>query len=114
MHWDLMGCLLTNQLAYTVMKPDWRHPDLHHWLKVLDQLHHRHHIRSWGIDKRSELPHIRTSSQKIHNKSHAPTGLPINAYNPMWLESRENLYLKYVLRPSAESYDFSHPTEVIA
>ncbi|KAH9055110.1 hypothetical protein EDB83DRAFT_2225394 [Lactarius deliciosus] len=30
----------TNWLTYTVIKPDWRHPDLHSWLKVFDQLHH--------------------------------------------------------------------------
>ncbi|KAH8977963.1 hypothetical protein EDB86DRAFT_2816546 [Lactarius hatsudake] len=29
-----------NQLTYMVIKPDWRHPDLHSWLKVFDQLHH--------------------------------------------------------------------------
>jgi len=55
----------TNRMTYTVIKPDWRHPDLHHWLKVLDQLHHRHHIRSWGMDKRGALPHIRIGSQKF-------------------------------------------------
>ena len=104
----------TNRMTYTVIKPDWRHPDLHHWLKVLDQLHHHHHIRSWGMDKRGALPHIRIGSQKIHNKLHAPTGLPINAYNPTWLQSREALYLKHVLCPKVEPYVFSHPSNVIA
>ncbi|KAH9014068.1 hypothetical protein EDB84DRAFT_1443993 [Lactarius hengduanensis] len=31
----------SKRIAYTVVKPDWRHPDLHNWLKVFDQLHHR-------------------------------------------------------------------------
>ena len=66
------------------------------------------------MDKRGALPHIRIGSQKIHNKLHAPTGLPINAYNPIWLESREALYLKHVLCPKAEPYVFSHPSNVIA
>ena len=30
----------TGQPTYTIVKPSWRHPDLHHWLKVFDQLHH--------------------------------------------------------------------------
>ncbi|KAH9163393.1 hypothetical protein EDB89DRAFT_1860015 [Lactarius sanguifluus] len=103
-----------NQLTYTVIKPDWQHPDLHSWLKVFDQLHHRHHIMSWSVNKRGALPHIRVGSQKIHNKLHAPPGLPINAYNPIWLDSREVLYLKHVLCPKEEPYTFGHPSDVIA
>ncbi|KAH9012425.1 hypothetical protein EDB85DRAFT_1877766 [Lactarius pseudohatsudake] len=104
----------TNRLTYMVIKPDWRHPDLHSWLKVFDQLHHRHHIMNWGVDKHGALPHIRVGSQKIHYKLHAPPGLPINAYNPIWLDSREVLYLKHVLCPKEEPYTFGHPSNVIA
>ncbi|KAI9433637.1 hypothetical protein H4582DRAFT_1783182, partial [Lactarius indigo] len=70
----------SKRIAYTVVKPDWRHPDLHNWLKVFDQLHHRNHINSWSLDKRGAFPHIRIGSQKVHKKVHVPTGLPINAY----------------------------------
>ncbi|KAI9436902.1 hypothetical protein H4582DRAFT_2058377 [Lactarius indigo] len=104
----------TNRQTYTVIKPDWQHPDLHSWLKVLDQLHHQHHIMSWGVNKRGALPHIHVGFQKVHNKLHAPPGLPINAYNPIWLNSREVLYLKHVLCPKAEPYTFSHSSDVIA
>ncbi|KAH9057790.1 hypothetical protein EDB87DRAFT_1564728, partial [Lactarius vividus] len=74
------------QLMYTVAKPDWRHPGLHNWLKVFDQLHHRNHVNSWSLDKRGAFPHIRAGSQKVHKKVHVPTCLPINAYDPKWLE----------------------------
>ncbi|KAI9449263.1 hypothetical protein BJY52DRAFT_1227877 [Lactarius psammicola] len=30
----------SKRITYTVVKPDWCHPDLHNWLKVFDQLHH--------------------------------------------------------------------------
>ena len=39
-------------------------------------------MENWSLDKRSAFPHIRTWSQKVRLKSHAPTGLPINAYDP--------------------------------
>ncbi|KAH9172229.1 hypothetical protein EDB89DRAFT_1851400, partial [Lactarius sanguifluus] len=103
----------THQLTYTVAKPDWRHPDLHNWLKVFNQLHHRNHINSWSLNKRGAFPHIRAGSHKVHKKEHAPTRLPINTYDPKWLEGRESLYLKHVLCPQTEQYNFNHPSAVI-
>src|SRR6266576_374651 len=92
----------THQTTYMVTKPEWQHPDLHNWLKVFDQLHHRSHIKSWSLDKHGAFPHICTWSQKVHWKSHVPTGLPINAYDPNWIKSRESLYLDHVLCPQRE------------
>ncbi len=102
----------THQVMYTVTKPEWRHPDLHNWLKVFDRLYDRMHINSWSLDKRGAHPHLRVGSRRVHQKSHAPTGLPINAYDPTWLDSREPLYLRYVLRPKTEEYNFSHSSDV--
>lgn len=104
----------TNRVTYTVVKPGWRHPLLHNWLKVFDQLHHLNHIKSWTTDKRSAFAHIRIGSHKAHETVHAPPGLPVNAYDSRWLESRETLYLRHVLCPQEELYDFSHPPDVIA
>jgi len=104
----------TNQISYTVVKPDWRHPDLHRWLNVFDQLHHRSHLNNWSNDKRGAFAHMRVGSQKVHKKMCAPPHLPVNAYNPQRLEAREMLYTKYVLCPNAEMYDFSHGLDVIA
>ena len=104
----------THQTTYMVTKPEWQHPDLHNWLGVFDQLHHRNHIESWSIDKRGAFPHIRSGSQKVHSKSHAPTGLPINAYDPRWIAGRERLYLDHVLCPQMEEYDFMHSSDVFA
>jgi len=104
----------THQTTYMVTKPEWRHPDLHNWLRVFDQVHHRNHIESWSLDKRGAFPHIRSGSQKVHPKSHAPMGLPINAYDPQWIESWERLYLDHVLCPQVERYDFIHSSDVFA
>jgi hypothetical protein len=104
----------THQTTYTVTKPEWRHPDLHNWLGVFDQLHRRNHIESWSIDKRGAFPHIRSWSQKVHSKSHAPSSLPINAYDPQWIEGRERFYLDHVLYPQMEEYDFTHSSDVFA
>lgn len=104
----------TEQPTYTVVKPDWRHADLHNWLKVLNQLHQRAHINSWSTDKRGSFPHICIGSHRVHKKVHVPSRLPINAYDPQWIESRENLYIKHVLCPKTEPYNFTHPSDVIA
>ena len=104
----------TNRVAYTIVKPSWRHSLLHNWLKVFDQLHHRNHINSWSTDKRGAFAHIRTGSHKVHKTVHAPPRLPVNAYDPKWLESREALYVRHVLCPQEEPYDFGHPSDVIA
>ena len=104
----------SKQVTYTVVKPDWRHSDLHNWLKVFDQLHHRNHIDSWALDKRGAFPHIRIGSQRVHKKARVPTGLPINAYDPKWLQSREALYVKHVLCPNMVAYMFAHSSDVIA
>src|SRR6266702_2718812 len=53
----------TSQPTYTIVKPSWRHPDLHDWLRVFDQLHHRNHVNSWSLDKRGAFTHIRAGSQ---------------------------------------------------
>ena len=94
----------TSQPTYTIVKPSWRHPDLHHWLKVFDQLHHRNHVNSWSLDKRGAFTHIRAGSQKIRQTVHAPSYLPVNAYDPRWLESKESLYVRHVLCPEEGSY----------
>ncbi|KAH9012321.1 hypothetical protein EDB85DRAFT_1900449 [Lactarius pseudohatsudake] len=46
-----------------------------------------------------------------YKKVHAPTRLPINAYDPKWLEGRESLYAKHVLCPNMEPYNFGHPSD---
>ena len=58
------------------------------------------------MDKRGALPYIRIGPigpQKIHNKLHAPTGLLIDIYSPMWLESKDALCLKHGLCPKSEA-----------
>jgi len=104
----------TSQPTYTVVKPSWRHPDLHDWLKVFDQLHHQNHVNSWSLDRHGAFTHIRAGSQKIHQTVHAPPRLPVNAYDPKWLESRETLYVRHVLCPKEDPYVFGHPPDVIA
>jgi hypothetical protein len=104
----------THQTRYMITKPEWRHPDLHNWLKYFDQLHHRNHVDSWSLDKRGAFPHLRTQSRTVHEKSHAPPALPINAYDHRWLENKEDLYLNHVLCPKMEEYNFMLSPDMIA
>jgi hypothetical protein len=103
----------TGQRKYTVIKPDWRHPDLHNWLAVFDQFHHYGHLNSWSNDRRGAFAHVHAGSQKIHKEAHPPLHLPVNAYDQQWLEGRETMYVKYVLHPKAEPYNFSHSLALI-
>jgi hypothetical protein len=103
----------TNQRRYTVVKPDWRHPDLHSWLGIFDQFHHHGHLNSWSNDRCGAFAHIRAGSQKVHKGAHPPLRLPANAYDQRWLEGKEDIYVKYVLCPRAEQYDFSHSLDLI-
>ena len=98
----------TDQRKYTVVKPDWRHPELHDWLAVFDHFHHYGHLNSWSNDRRGAFAHVRAGSQKIHKDAHPPPHLPVNAYDQHWLDSKEAMYVEYVVRPKAERYDFSH------
>lgn len=103
----------TGQKRYTVVKPDWRHHDLHEWLAIFDQFHHLGHLNSWSMDRRGAFAHVRVGSHKIHKDAHPPLHLPVNAYDQRWLDGRETMYVKYVLCPKAEQYDFSHPLALI-
>ena len=103
----------TNQRRYTVVRPDWRHPDMHSWLEIFDQFHHYNHLNSWSNDRRGAFPHLRGGSWKVHREAHPPRCLPVNAYDERWLEGREDMYVKYVLSPRAEPYDFSHSLALI-
>jgi hypothetical protein len=96
-----------------VVKLDWRHTNLHSWLKVLDQLHHHAHINSWSKDKCGAFAQTHVGSQRVHKKEHVPLHLPVNTYDPLWLEGRKALYVKHVLCLKAEPYNFTHPSDVI-
>ncbi|KAH9014519.1 hypothetical protein EDB85DRAFT_1899170 [Lactarius pseudohatsudake] len=68
----------------------------------------------WSLDKHGAFTHIHAGSQKIRQTVHAPPCLPVNAYDPKWLESRETLYVRHVLCPKEDPYRFDHPPDVIA
>lgn len=103
----------TGATRYIVTKPEWRHPELHNWLNTFDQLHHWSHIESWSLNKHGAFTHSRTGSQRVHQKSHVPKGLPINAYDPEWIESRSLLYLDHVLCPQRDQrYNFVHSSDM--
>ena len=104
----------SKQVTYTVVKPNWWHPNLHNWLKVFDQLHHRNHINSWSLDKCGAFPHICIGSQKVHKRVQVLSGLPINAYDPKWLEGQEALYVKHMLCPNMVKYMFAHSSDMFA
>ncbi|KAH9029989.1 hypothetical protein EDB84DRAFT_1439212 [Lactarius hengduanensis] len=65
------------------------------------------------FDNIIRFDHIRAGSQKIRQTVHAPPHLPVIAYDPKWLKSRETLYVRHVLCPKEDPYRFDHPPDVI-
>ncbi|KAH9079134.1 hypothetical protein EDB83DRAFT_2215999, partial [Lactarius deliciosus] len=93
----------TGQTTYTVIKPSWWHPDIHHWLKAFDDLHHRNHINAFILNKRGMFTHICTGSQKVRQVQYAPPGLPVNAYDPNWLQSKTPPFIETQVAPQRRS-----------
>jgi hypothetical protein len=102
-----------SRTSYKVTKPEWRHPDLHHWLSIFDGVHEVIRARNYDRDKRGARAHVRDLSRKVHRKTCAPRHLPINAYDPNWIDSREPLYVNHMLCPRMDQqYDFTHSPNV--
>ncbi|KAH8977011.1 hypothetical protein EDB83DRAFT_2327849 [Lactarius deliciosus] len=69
-------------------------------------------------DESSFDPHTSLHSRQtrhVHAHTHRLSeGLPVNAYDPNWLQSKTPLSLKHELRPKEDPYGFNHSPEVIA
>lgn len=99
--------------SYEIIMPAWRNQRLFAWLHVFDKFHIATRRRIGASP--GEWPHARqinVRNPKISSSTKYIPDLPIDAYDPAWLNTRYDLEL--MVRPSEEIYDFTHPDAVHA
>lgn len=98
---------------FRIVKKPWRNPILSSWLHVFDAIHRYSRFRPVRRTTRGAQPHIRLLGNKIDDSRPAVIRLPINAYNPVWLEMLDAYDQELLNADEEESYDFSHLPEVL-
>jgi hypothetical protein len=96
---------------YYVMNPLWRHPVLGQWLEVFDSIYLIR--RRLGNELRGQYPRIRqhpATSVRLSINRRFVSHLPISAYKPEWISSRNDI--EFVVCPSQEPYSFQHPEDI--
>jgi hypothetical protein len=83
---------LGTRRTFRIKKLPWRSNELTLWLQRIDKLSLKN-SHAEVLARRVEHRR-RVSSDKTSNKRPPPYGLPVNFYNPTWLESRDSRYLK--------------------
>lgn len=80
----------------------WRNPDAAPFFRVYDALHLSTRFNSNGTPKPGRLPEIRLRCNRCI-EGVAPSGLPENLYNPVWLRELSPLQIKKLeMKPSVE------------
>lgn len=94
-------------VRYRTRSPPWRADAVTRWLRMFDTISRIFR----GETGAGSNPRIRNStSSKSDRKGFVP-GLPINVYDPSWLES--DARRKYDLFPAQETYDFTFDPSII-
>ncbi|OBZ70529.1 hypothetical protein A0H81_09423 [Grifola frondosa] len=97
---------------YRVLIKPWRNPILTPWLRTFDAAYRKSRLGPGNTSTRGAHPHLRIASQKVDASRSAQGGLPINAYNPRWLETLSDFELD-VLSPKSSPYNFSHTASIM-
>lgn len=84
------------EARYAITQLPWRNPAIRSWFRTFDHLH----LSTWfGTDDRAlpgRFPHHRVESRRIETCSNAVCGLPINMYNPDWLETLDPFEVRHL------------------
>ncbi|KII88035.1 hypothetical protein PLICRDRAFT_176778 [Plicaturopsis crispa FD-325 SS-3] len=101
--------------VFKIYEPRFRSTAVRVWLRTLDSIHS--FTRRISDDKRGTWPRTRISQYDVEGNTRRSTrtrfvpGLPINAYDQDWLESRGDR--EFVVRPSNEEYDFTIDPQIM-
>jgi len=97
---------------YYVLKPVWRRSQLSEWLETFDMVYSI--IRRVRLSRRGAYARQRQrnglSTRYSKSKSFIP-GLPLSAYDPIWLENCGDV--DFTIFPAPEPYAFTHDPELI-
>lgn len=92
---------------YRIHSPAWRADAVGSWLRTFDTISTIFR-RETGAGAN---PRIRNPTQRKSDRKEFVPGLPINVYDPSWLE--RDARRKYDLYPAQETYDFTHAPRII-
>lgn len=96
----------TKPPVYAITTLPWRNPspEITSWLRTFD---HLHLSTRFGTDDRpmpGQFPHRRVASRRIEAHNPAPQGLPLNFYDPVWLQTLDGF--------GRESLDIQPPIDL--
>ena len=95
---------------YRIRTPQWRADLVEPWLRTFDSVHTILRRAGASDDSRSgAFPRIRTATNQKSTSKTFVSGLPINAYDPKWVQ--KDILREYDLHPDA-AYDFTHDPDV--
>ncbi|RDB16154.1 hypothetical protein Hypma_003344 [Hypsizygus marmoreus] len=93
---------------YVIRRLAWRNPELDHFFMILDALHLSMRFGSDGRAKRGKFPHPRIRDvPRPAAEVDAVPALPINFYNPKWLDTLDPLSKRLLDAQDPVSLDFS-------
>lgn len=96
---------------YAITNLTWRNPAIHAWFKTLDHLHLSTRFKADMTPTSGAFPHHRVPSRRVEDHQPIVPGLPINFYNPVFLEGMEQYEIDDLdIQPKL---DLSFPPHVI-
>ncbi|KAJ7601356.1 hypothetical protein DFH06DRAFT_1026347, partial [Mycena polygramma] len=99
-------------IRYRIHSPQWRADEVKPWLRTFDSIHNVRRRRGEAHNPRGAFPRIRLPTNRKSDSPKFVKGLPVNAYDPEWME-RDSLR-RYDLRPLPQSYDFTHDADALS
>ncbi|KAI9059345.1 hypothetical protein FKP32DRAFT_1579936 [Trametes sanguinea] len=100
-------------LRYRILRKPWRSEAVTSFLRVLDALHRWRRSRAAQGSIRGAPPRLRFMSTNVSENSRPVPGLPRNAYDDAWFNSRTAIQLED-LRANATAYNFTHHITILA
>lgn len=100
--------------TYRILNMRWRSSDLKSLVRLCDPLHMRTRYNDAGEPLPGNFPHFRMPSIKESTTCSAPRGLPVNYYNPSYLEELDDEELEELGAVAAVPIVISEATLAVA
>ena len=88
------GDHVNGEFRYVITNPPWRASKVAEFMKVFDKIHLSSRFTSMDRPKRGAFPHRRFPSRRVDHSSKPVPALPVNFYEPTWLNSLSEFELR--------------------
>jgi hypothetical protein len=78
---------VNGEFRYVIVNPPWCATNIAEFMKVFDKIHLSSRFTSMDRPKRGAFPHRRFPSRRVDRSSEPVPSLPVNFYEPIWLNS---------------------------